>query len=130
MIFNGSEKSLQMVSQDFFHSQSPKHENIIEIMTMCNHVYQDYHMIIYFMTFGHHLESQLNDQQIQWKKNGDHTFSQSLGTTDSFSLNVLRIDNSHRYLNEIRVLQSARPPLLVTTSNILVLFQCCTVLSG
>ena len=65
MIFNGYEDVLQMVSQDFFHSQSPKHENTIEIMTMCNHVYQDYHMIIYFITFGRHLESFLNDQQIQ-----------------------------------------------------------------
>ena len=57
MIFYGYEDRLQMVSQDFFHSQSPKHDNIIEILTMCNHFYQDYHIIIYFIFFGHHLES-------------------------------------------------------------------------
>ena len=65
MIFNDYEDVLQMVSQAFFHPQSPKHENTTEIMTMCDHVYQDYHMIIFFIIFEHHLESQLNDQQIQ-----------------------------------------------------------------
>ena len=57
MVFHGYEDGLQMVSQEFFHSQSPKHVNTIEILTMSNHIFQNYHMIIYFISFGHYLES-------------------------------------------------------------------------
>ena len=57
MVFNDYEDGLQMVSQEFFHSQSPKHENTIEILTISNHIFQNFYMIIYFIPFGHHLES-------------------------------------------------------------------------
>ena len=57
MIFNDYEDVLQMVYQEFFHSQSPKHENSIEILIIYNYIFQIYNMIIYFITFGHHLES-------------------------------------------------------------------------
>ena len=57
MVFNDYEDGLQMVSQEFFQSQSPKHENTIEILTMSNHIFQNFYMIIYFIPFGHHLKS-------------------------------------------------------------------------
>ena len=83
-----------MVFQDFFHLQSPKHTNIIEIMTLCNDINQFYYIIIYFIYFGHHLESFSDNQKFTYKKNGDHMCSQSLGATDSLSLNVSRRDHS------------------------------------
>ena len=83
-----------MVFQDFFHLQSPKHINIIEIMTLFNDINQFFYMIICFIYFGHHLESRGDDQKFTHKKNGDHKFNQSLGTTDSLSLNVSRRDHS------------------------------------